>query len=462
MAIASNLKGDFNKQHIAVIGDASITSGMAFEGLNHAGVTDANLLVILNDNAIGIDPSVGALKNYLTAVKTGKNPRQNNMIKSLNFNYSGPIDGHDIFAVIKELKRLQKTKGPRFLHIITTKGKGLQQAEDNQVQYHAPGKFDALTGDIPLKQEENLPPKYQDVFGLTLLDLAKANEKIIGITPAMPSGSSLKFMMEAFPKRAFDVGIAEQHAVTLSAGMATQGMVVFCNIYSTFLQRAYDQVIHDVALQNLPVIFCLDRAGLVGEDGATHQGVFDLAYLRCIPNMIVYAPLNEIALRNILYTAQLGLDHPISIRYPRGRGQITDWQKPYEKIEIGTANCLKNGTKIAVLSSGTIGNNVTLALTKISHSEKIAHYDFAFVKPLDENLLHTIFARFESIITIEDGVISGGFGSAILEFASKKNYTKNIKTLGIPDQFIEQGTVSELQSYCGIDVKSLENILSSY
>jgi 1-deoxy-D-xylulose-5-phosphate synthase len=462
MAIASNLKGDFEKQHISVIGDASIASGMAFEGLNHAGVTDANLLVILNDNAIGIDPSVGALKNYLTAVKEGKNPRKNNMIKSLNFDYSGPIDGHDIFAVIKELKRLQKIKGPKFLHIITTKGKGLQQAEDDQVTYHAPGKFDASTGEIHAKSEENLPPKYQDVFGLTLLDLAKANEKIVGITPAMPSGSSLKFMMDAFPKRAFDVGIAEQHAVTLSAGMATQGMVVFCNIYSTFLQRAYDQVIHDVALQNLPVIFCLDRAGLVGEDGATHHGVFDLAYLRCIPNMIIYAPLNEIALRNILYTAQLGLNHPIAIRYPRGRGSIVDWEKPYEKIEIGKANCLKKGTKVAVLSNGTIGNNVTLALAKIPRPETIAHYDFAFVKPVDENLLHTIFTTFENIITIEDGVIKGGFGTTIAEFASKNNYYSKVKILGIPDEFIEHGTVEELQQYCKIDVKSLENIFSSY
>jgi 1-deoxy-D-xylulose-5-phosphate synthase len=462
MAIASNLKGDFEKQHIAVIGDASIASGMAFEGLNHAGVTDANLLVILNDNAIGIDPSVGALKNYLTAVKEGKNPRKNNMIKSLNFDYSGPIDGNDIFAILKELKRLQKIKGPKFLHIITTKGKGLQQAEEDQVKYHAPGKFDAATGEIILKSEENLPPKYQDVFGLTLLDLAKANEKIIGITPAMPSGSSLKFMMDAFPKRAFDVGIAEQHAVTLSAGMATQGMVVFCNIYSTFLQRAYDQVIHDVALQNLPVIFCLDRAGLVGEDGATHHGVFDLAYLRCIPNMIVYAPLNEIALRNILYTAQLGLTHPIAIRYPRGRGQIVDWKKPYEKIEIGKANCLKKGTKVAVLSNGTIGNNVTLALAKTSHPETIAHYDFSFVKPLDERLLHSVFQDFETIITVEDGVKKGGFGSAVLEFSAQNNYSSNIKILGIPDEFIEHGTVNELQHYCEIDVKTLSTLFSSY
>lgn len=462
MAIASNLKGDLEKHHIAVIGDASIASGMAFEGLNHAGVTDTNLLVILNDNAIGIDPSVGALKNYLTAVKEGKNSRKNNMIKSLNFDYSGPIDGNDIFAVIKELKRLKKVKGPKFLHIITTKGKGLQQAEDDQVKYHAPGKFDAATGEIIPKIEAHLPPKYQDVFGLTLLDLAKANEKIIGITPAMPSGSSLKFMMDIFPKRAFDVGIAEQHAVTLSAGMATQGMVVFCNIYSTFLQRAYDQVIHDVALQDLPVIFCLDRAGLVGEDGATHQGAFDLAYLRCIPNMIVYSPLNEIALRNILYTAQIGLNHPIAIRYPRGRGQIVDWQKPYEKIEIGKANCIKQGTKVAILTNGTIGNNVTLALAKINHPENFAHYDFAFVKPLDEKLLHSIFKDFEKIITIEDGVIKGGFGSAILEFSAKHNYNLNVKTLGIPDSFIEQGSVEELQQYCQIDVKSLTTFFSSF
>ena len=460
MAIASNLKGDFNKKHIAVIGDASIASGMAFEGLNHAGVTDANLLVILNDNAIGIDPSVGALKNYLTAVKEGKNPRQNNMIKSLNFDYSGPIDGHDIFAVLKELKRLQKIKGTKFLHIITTKGKGLQQAEDNQVQYHAPGKFDANTGDIIPKSKQHLPPKYQDVFGLTVLDLAKANEKIIGITPAMPSGSSLKFMMDVFPTRAFDVGIAEQHAVTLSAGMATQGMVVFCNIYSTFLQRAYDQVIHDVALQNLPVIFCLDRAGLVGEDGATHHGVFDLAYLRCIPNMIVYSPMNEIALRNILYTAQLGLNNPIAIRYPRGRGEIVDWQMPYKKIEFGKANYLKEGTITAVLSNGTIGNKVTLALAKINNSETIAHYDFAFVKPLDKKALHTIFNEFEKIITIEDGVIKGGFGSAILEFASQNKYQNPILNLGIPDEFIEHGTIEELHSYCKIDVESLISILS--
>ena len=456
MAIAANLKGDLEQQHIAVIGDASIASGMAFEGLNHAGVTDANLLVILNDNAIGIDPSVGALKNYLTAVKEGKNPRQNNMIKSLNFDYSGPIDGHDIQAVIQELERLKKVKGPKFLHVITTKGKGLQQAEENQVQYHAPGKFDANTGEIIPKSEANLPPKYQDVFGETILDLAQKNEKIIGITPAMPTGSSLKLMMDAFPKRAFDVGIAEQHAVTLAAGMATQGMVVFCNIYSTFLQRAYDQVIHDVALQNLPVIFCLDRAGLVGEDGATHHGVFDLAYLRCIPNLIVYSPLNEMALQNILYTAQLGLEHPIAIRYPRGRGQNIHWQTPYQTILIGKAHCIKEGTRIAVLSNGTIGNNVMQALGNLDHPSEIAHFDFPFVKPLDETLLHTIFSKFDTIITVEDGVITGGFGSSILEFSAANKYHSNVRLLGIPDEFIEQGTVLELQQYCKIDVTSLE------
>lgn len=464
MAIASQLKGE-NKHHIAVIGDASIASGMAFEGLNHAGVTDANLLVILNDNAIGIDPSVGALKQYLTSVKEGKNPKQNNMIKSLNFDYSGPIDGHDLPKLISELERLKKVKGPKFLHIITTKGKGLQQAEEDQVKYHAPGKFDKNTGEIHPKSEENLPLKFQDVFGWTLVELAAANKKIIGITPAMPSGSSLKYMMDAFPERAFDVGIAEQHAVTLSAGMATQGMVVFCNIYSTFLQRAYDQVIHDVALQNLPVIFCLDRAGLVGEDGATHHGVYDLAYLRCIPNLIIYAPKDEIDLRNILYTASLGLDHPIAIRYPRGRGKYPNSEfqvlkKSFEKIEIGKAHLLKNGSKTAVLSTGYIGNNVSLALQKMAQTNEIAHYDFGFIKPLDEKLLHEIFGSFENIITLEDGSIKGGFGSAVFEFAFQNNYSKNIKSLGIPDAFIEHGTLEELQKICGIDVESLIQFLS--
>lgn len=465
MALASRLQGDFEKNHIAVIGDASIASGMAFEGLNHAGVTDANLLVILNDNAIGIDPSVGALKNYLTAVKSGKNPKQNNMIKSLNFDYSGPIDGHDIVSVIRELRRLKTKKGPRFLHLITTKGKGLSQAEADQVKYHAPGKFDKTTGEVVLKNEGHLPPKFQDVFGLTLLDLARKNDKIIGITPAMPSGSSLKFMMEAFPERAFDVGIAEQHAVTLSAGMATQGMVVFCNIYSTFMQRAYDQIVHDVALQNLPVVFCLDRAGLVGEDGATHHGVFDLAYLRCIPNMLIYAPRTEVELQNILYTAQLGVPHPLAVRYPRGRGITVNWQKnhlgTYQEIEIGKGFQLRKGDKFAVISTGTIGNNVVEALENASNATSFSHYHFPWVKPLDEVLLHNIFKEHTAIITLEDGTVKGGFGSGICEFAAQHHYKPSIRILGIPDTFMEHGTVEELQQICKIDAKSLQIIFES-
>ena len=419
------------------------------------------MLVILNDNAIGIDPSVGALKDYLTTVKEGKNHKDNNMIKSLNFDYSGPIDGHDVFAVVKELKRLQNINGPKFLHIITTKGKGLQLAEEDQVKYHAPGKFDADTGKIHLKSEENLPLKFQDVFGLTLVELAQQNEKIIGITPAMPSGSSMKFMMEAFPKRAFDVGIAEQHAVTLSAGMVTQGMVVFCNIYSTFMQRAYDQVIHDVALQNLPVIFCLDRAGLVGEDGATHHGVFDIAYLNCIPNMIIYAPINEIELRNIMFTAQFGLKHPIAIRYPRGRGVVQNWQLPFEQVEIGKGIQLKNGSRVAILSTGTIGNNVINALSKIKNSDLFSHYHFPFVKPLDEVLLAAIFTKYEKIITLEEGTIIGGFGSIVNQFSSSNEYSSSIKNLGVPDNFIEQGSVLELHKICGIDEMNLIQLFDS-
>jgi 1-deoxy-D-xylulose-5-phosphate synthase len=461
MALASQLKGEVDKQHIAVIGDASIASGMAFEGLNHAGVTDANLLVILNDNAIGIDPSIGALKNYLTAVKEGKNPKQNNIIKSLNFDYSGPIDGHDLPKLLSELERLKKVKGPKFLHVITTKGKGLQLAEEDQVKYHAPGKFDAETGKIHPKDESHLPPKFQDVFGHTLVELARKNEKIIGITPAMPTGSSMKYMMEAFPKRAFDVGIAEQHAVTLAAGMATQGMVVFCNIYSTFLQRAYDQVIHDVALQNLPVIFCLDRAGLVGEDGATHHGVFDIAYLNCIPNLLIAAPKDEIELRNLLFTASEGLNHPIAIRYPRGRGENVDWQQPFEKIEIGKINQLQKGTKVAILSTGTIGNNITKALGEIEHSNLFSHYHFPFIKPLDIKEISKIIDSHDYIITAEDGVITGGFGEQINSIVVRQHLQKPIKNFGIPDSFIEHGTVFELQQICKIDVTNLIQLFNS-
>ncbi|UOB15990.1 1-deoxy-D-xylulose-5-phosphate synthase [Abyssalbus ytuae] len=462
MAIASHLKGDNTKNHIAVIGDASIASGMAFEGLNHAGVTNANILIILNDNAIGIDPSVGALKEYLTNVKTNKKWAKNNIIKALNFDYSGPIDGHDIKVLIAELTRLKKIKGPKFLHIITTKGKGLKKAEEDQVKYHAPGKFDKITGELSQKSTQNVPPKFQDVFGHTLVELAKANKKIVGITPAMPTGSSLKFMMEEIPERAFDVGIAEQHAVTMSAGMATQGLIPFCNVYSTFLQRAYDQVIHDVALQNLPVIFCLDRAGLVGQDGATHHGVFDLAYLRCIPNLIIFAPRNEIELRNIMYTAQLGLNHPIAIRYPRGTGEVLDWRKPFEKITIGTGIQLKKGTDIAVLSVGNMAKNVFLAIDLIKDKNKIAHYDMRFIKPLDEKLLVKIFETYKTIITVEDGVIKGGFGSAVNEFMIEKEYKKNIKIIGVPDKFIEHGQVEELQKMSGLDYKSIAKIIKSF
>ena len=460
MAIASQLQGEAERQHIAVVGDASIASGMAFEALNHAGVTNTNILVILNDNAIGIDPSVGALKNYFTKVTLDTAPETDNIFEALNFNYSGPIDGHDLPVLLAELERLKHIKGPKILHVITKKGKGLRQAEEDQVKYHAPGKFDAVTGDLLPKSTEKLPPKFQDVFGKTIVELAASNEKIVGITPAMPTGSSLKYMMEAFPERAFDVGIAEQHAVTFAAGLATQGMAVYCNIYSTFLQRAYDQVIHDVCLQNLPVIFCLDRSGIVGEDGATHHGIFDLAYLRCLPNLIVFAPRNAIELRNILYTAQLGLDHPIAIRYPRGRGSIIDWQQDFETLEIGKGIQLKEGENCAVLTIGPVAANASEAIAKVEqHSGKgIALFDMRFVKPLDEELLHAIFGKHDHIITVEDGVIHGGFGSAISQFASENNYSNRLKILGIPDEFPQHGTVDELQDLAGI---SSEKIVQS-
>ncbi|XLS29429.1 1-deoxy-D-xylulose-5-phosphate synthase [Flavobacteriaceae bacterium M23B6Z8] len=462
MALASKLQGDLKKHHIAVIGDASIASGMAFEGLNHAGVTDANLLIILNDNAIGIDPSVGALKEYLTNVKKDKRLATNNIIKALNFDYSGPIDGHDLNALLNELERLKSKKGPKLLHVITTKGKGLKKAEEDQVRYHAPGKFDKFTGELTPKNEGNLPPKYQDVFGHTLVELAKTNKKIVGITPAMPTGSSLKFLMESLPERAFDVGIAEQHAVTLAAGMASQGLVPFCNIYSTFLQRAYDQVIHDVALQKLPVIFCLDRAGLVGEDGPTHHGVFDLAYLNCIPNLIVFAPRNEIELRNIMFTVQTGIDLPIAIRYPRGRGAITKWQQSFEKVEIGKGVCLKEGDKVAVLSLGSISKNVVAAIDSLEDASGVAHYDLRFLKPLDKTLLHDIFKKFSKIITVEDGVVKGGMGESLASFAIQEGYHPEIKLMGIPDTFIEHGTVDQLFSLCSLDAVSIAAVISEY
>ncbi|WP_111684829.1 1-deoxy-D-xylulose-5-phosphate synthase [Winogradskyella tangerina] len=453
MAIASQLKGE-DRQHVAVIGDASIASGMAFEGLNHAGVTNTNLLVILNDNAIGIDPSVGALKQYLTNVKKGTQ-KQDNIFEALNFDYSGPVDGHDLSQLISELNRLKTVKGPKFLHVITTKGKGLKQAENDQVKYHAPGKFDAKTGELIAKSPTSQPPKYQDVFGETIVELAKENEKIIGITPAMPTGSSLKYMMEQIPERAFDVGIAEQHAVTLAAGMATQGLIPFCNIYSTFLQRAYDQVIHDVAIQNLPVVFCLDRAGIVGEDGATHHGVFDLAYLQCIPNLVIFAPRDAIALRNIMYTVQLGINFPIAIRYPRGRGHLLDWKTPFKALEIGKGERLKAGKNVAVLSIGTMANTVEQAISDFD----VSHYDMQFVKPLDEDLLHDIFNSHDAILTLEDGTVVGGFGSAILAFANRNGYKQTIEVLGVPDTFVEHGSVNELHQLLKIDSEAIKQCI---
>ena len=455
MAIASNLKNEINRQHIAVIGDASIASGMAFEALNHAGVSKANLLIILNDNAIGIDPAVGAVKEYLTKVKSDRRLAvENNIIKALNIDYSGPIDGHNLSKIISELKRLQDIKGPKFLHIITKKGKGLQKAEEDQVTYHAPGKFDKISGERAVKEKSKFT-KFQDVFGETLVELATQNEKIVGITPAMLTGSSLKLMMEKFPKRTFDVGIAEQHAVTLAAGMATQGFLPFCAIYATFLQRAYDQVIHDVALQNLPVIFCIDRAGLVGEDGPTHHGTFDIAFLNCIPNLIVAAPRNEIELRNILYTAQQGLQNPIAIRYPRGFGKIKDWKQPFSSIKIGQGTCLKKGTSIAVLTVGTIAINIEEAFSLLEKPETFSHFDMRFIKPLDKQLLHQVFKEHTTIISVEDGTIVGGFGSTILAFANMNNYKNTIEILGVPDEFITHGKVHLLQEEIGLDARSL-------
>ena len=462
MALASGLKGDHQRQHIAVVGDASIASGMAFEGLNHAGVTNANLLIILNDNAIGIDPSVGALKNYLTKARVGYKPKQDNIIEALNFKYFGPVDGHDLESLTKILHQLKETEGPKFLHVITTKGKGLKKAEEDQVKYHAPGKFLPDTGELLSSESKDLPIKFQDVFGLSLVELAGKNDKIIGITPAMPTGSSLKYMMQAFPERAFDVGIAEQHAVTLAAGMATQGFMVYCAIYSTFLQRAYDQVIHDVAIQDLPVIFCLDRAGLVGEDGATHHGAFDIAYLRCIPNMIIFTPLDEVELRNMLFTAQTGrLNHPLAIRYPRGTGFVENWKAPFREVSFGKGRRLKEGNSIAVLSFGVLGKNVEKAIQRLEEPEEIGHYDMRFVKPLDEDLLHEVLSSYKTIVTVEDGVIKGGAGSAVMEFAQAHNYHLPIIPLGLPDHFLDHGKVEELHEIAKINVENIRKRLHS-
>jgi 1-deoxy-D-xylulose-5-phosphate synthase len=495
MSMAAKIKGETDRKCVAIIGDGSMTAGIAFEGLNHAGVADSDVLIILNDNCMSIDPNVGALKEYLTDITTsqtynklrddvwkllgklpvGKNftrdmaskleagvkgmlTRSSNLFEALNLRYFGPIDGHNITKLVDTLGDLRNIPGPKLLHIITTKGKGYALAEKDQTKWHAPGLFDKITGEI-FKKKYDLPqpPKYQDVFGHTIIELAEQNEKIIGITPAMPSGSSLKFMMDKMPERAFDVGICEQHAVTLSAGMATQGMKVFCNIYSSFMQRAFDQVVHDVAIQKLPVVFCLDRAGLVGEDGPTHHGAYDVPYFRCIPNMIISAPMNEAELRNLMYTAQLdSTQFPFVIRYPRGEGVMPEWKKPMKEISIGTGRKLKDGTDIAILSFGHPGNFAAAAIRELK-SEGInpAHFDMRFAKPLDEELLHEALQHYDKIITVEDGTVVGGFGGAVAEFMAAYSYTNTLRILGIPDRIVEHGTLKELHRECGYDTQAI-------
>lgn len=495
MAMAAKYKGESDRKIVAVIGDGALTAGLAFEGMNHAGVADTDLLIILNDNCMSIDQNVGALKEYLTDITTsqtynkfkddiwkalGKLPvgghfsreiaskiehsiksfvsKSSNLFEALKLRYFGPIDGHNLNKLIDTLDDLKNIPGPKLLHIITVKGKGYAQAESDQTKWHAPGLFDKITGEIYKKKFDTVqPPKYQDVFGRSIIELAEKNPKIFGVTPAMPSGSSLKFMMDEMPDRAFDVGICEQHAVTLSAGMATQGMRVFCNIYSTFMQRAYDQVVHDVAIQDLPVIFCLDRAGLVGEDGPTHHGAYDIAYLRCIPNMIVSAPMNESELRNLMYTAQLdSTTHPFAIRYPRGEGVMPEWKTPFREIPIGKGRMLKDGRELAILSFGHPGNFATAAIRSLRTEDlDPAHYDMRFAKPLDEDLLHEIFQQFNKIITVEDGSIAGGFGSAVLEFMAAHNYQAEVILLGIPDEVVEHGSLKQLQHQSRFDAEAI-------
>ena len=457
MALSSTLKGE-NKQHIAVVGDASIANGMAFEALNHLGTTQANVLIILNDNTMGIDPSVGALKHYFETVKK-EHPDTPNFFESLNLEYSGPIDGHNMKELLQLFDQQKKIQGPRIIHLVTTKGKGLPIAENEQVTYHAPGKFDPLTGKLSIPQAHQ-KLKFQDVFGQTLIHLAKTNEKIVALTPAMPTGSGLVKMMDAFPSRCIDVGIAEQHAVTLAAGMAAEGMLPFCVIYSTFLQRAYDQVIHDVALQNLGVVFCIDRAGIVGHDGPTHHGVFDIAFLRCIPNLEIATPRDAQTLQNLLYTAQLGIKHPLAIRYPRGFSEQTKLTTQFEKINWGKGQLLKEGTKLAVLSFGTLAKVVSETLKNIEETNAIAHYDMCFVKPLDEELLHTICKTFKAIMVFEEGSSSGGAGSAILEFAAQQGYHLPIQLEGIPDQFISHGNTLFLHEKLGWNAEGISKKIS--
>lgn len=494
MAVASHYKGETDRQHVAVIGDGAMTAGLAFEGLNHAGIENSNLLVILNDNCMSIDPNVGALKEYLTSITTSKSYnrfrddisnvliklselgpnahkfvkkieksikgtllKQSNLFEALNFRYFGPVDGHDVQRLAQVISDLKDIPGPKLLHCVTVKGKGFALAEKDQTKWHAPGLFDKITGEIkkPVSDKPQ-PPKYQDVFGHTLVELAEANKKIVGITPAMPSGSSMNIMMKAMPTRAFDVGIAEQHAVTFSAGLATQGLVPFCNIYSSFMQRAYDQVIHDVAIQNLNVVFCLDRAGFAGSDGATHHGAYDLAYMRCIPNMTVAAPMNEEELRNLMYTAQQENAGPFSIRYPRGNGVLTDWKRPFKVLEIGKGRKICDGEDVAILTIGHVGNFAVEACKELN-SEGIhpAHYDMRFVKPLDEALLHDVFKRYKNVITVEDGCLQGGMGSAVLEFMADHQYNSHVVRLGIPDEFIDHGEQPELWALCGFDTNAI-------
>ncbi|WP_026461758.1 1-deoxy-D-xylulose-5-phosphate synthase [Adhaeribacter aquaticus] len=495
MAVASQYKHEDNRQHIAVIGDGAMTGGMAFEALNHAGVSNANLLVVLNDNCMSIDPNVGALKEYLTDITTsrtynklrdeiwnilgkiskfGPNAqqiaskvesgikatllKQSNLFESLKFRYFGPIDGHDINHLTSVLRDLKDIPGPKILHCLTVKGKGFALAEKDQTKWHAPGTFDKITGEI-YKVHHDTPqaPKYQDVFGHTIVELAQQNDKVMGVTPAMPSGSSLNIMMEAMPDRAFDVGIAEQHAVTFSAGLATQGLIPFCNIYSTFMQRAYDQIIHDVCLQNLNVVFCLDRAGFAGADGSTHHGAYDIAYMRCIPNMVVSAPMNEAELRNLMYTASQPDMGPFSIRYPRGEGVMPEWRTPLKRIAVGTGRVLQEGEDVAILTFGHIGNYAVEVCKKLKEENiKVGHYDMRFAKPLDEKLLHEIFRKYDKIITIEDGCLQGGFGSAVLEFMADNQYTSQVKRLGIPDTIIEHGNQLQLHREAGFDPDSIE------
>ena len=496
MAVASRYQGIKDKQHIAVIGDGSMTAGMAFEALNHAGVENANLLVVLNDNCMAIDPNVGALKEYLTDITTshtynkakdmvwdllgkiskfGPNAqeiaskienavktsllKQSNLFESLKFRYFGPVDGHDVERLASVLNDIKDIPGPKILHVLTKKGKGYKPAEEgDETVWHAPGLFNKETGEIiKVTPKSPQPPKYQDVFGHTIVELAEKNPKIMGITPAMPSGCSLNIMMKAMPDRAIDVGIAEQHAVTFSAGLATQGMVPFCNIYSSFMQRAYDQVVHDVALQKLKVVFCLDRGGIAGADGPTHHGAFDIAYFRCIPNMIVSAPMNEEELRNLMYTAQLD-ETPgcFSIRYPRGNGVMTEWKTPFKKIEIGKGRKVKDGKDVAILSIGHAGNFVTKAIESLEQENiSVAHYDMRFAKPIDEEMLHEVFSRFDKVITVEDGCIMGGMGSAVLEFMADNAYSARVKRLGIPDEFIEHGEQAELYEECGYSPEAI-------